>query len=236
MCGGQINIITAVDCLPCQQASSVVNTPTCIHPIDYLFEQAVPIATANAIHIVDAVIQLLNAGLIVSEKEDFCLLDNTHNYSFYGFGKVAGLTTVVNYLRFDSVVKTCATPCCVNMHGSLVADGLYHTLFPNKPKTCDTYFAKHTVALMNEIENNITVSNLGIIEANSINGVSSIGRIIANIKVIDPEITPATLTTKITDLLNAGLYFKPSPTGHVFASATGFVTWLMRYNYNTLCG
>lgn len=236
MCGGDIKITTPVDCLPCQQSASVVNTPSCIHPIDYLFEQAVPIATANTIHIVDAVIQLLNAGLIVSEKEDFCLLDNTNVFSFYGFAKVAGLTTVVNYMRSQSIVLDCPLPCCVNLYGSLTADGLYNNLFPNKPKTCDTDFAKHTSALMNELQSNITISNLGIVEVNSINGVSSIGRIVANIKAIDPDITVATLTTKITDLLNAGLYFKPSPTGHVFASTTVFVNWLTRYNINSLCG
>lgn len=235
MCGGTIQITTPVGCTSCSEQAIASSLPNCIHPIDYLFEQALPIAVNTSIHIVDAVILLLDAGLVVTEKEDFCEMDNTHNYAFYGFSKVAKLSDVVTYMRSMSTPTTCATKNCVNFHGSLTADLLYKNLFPNKPLVCETDFATEVVKLMNEIASNITVLNLGICESNSFAGVSAISRIISNIKALDADITVADLTTKITNLLDKGLFYKPSPTGHIFASGTGFVTWLTRYGYNDMC-
>lgn len=143
-------------------ASTATVTPTCTNPISYLLKEASNVAYANGILMSDALANLLNSGIYITNPDKFCC-PNCDDIYFLGFFEAFtnSLTSLIPNMT-----------CCYNYVGSASVLNQYPTI--GALACCNTNFSD-CVAAVNENAYAEDLTFFGsLLEYNTINNESSL--------------------------------------------------------------
>ena len=189
-------------------------TPGCINPLVYLLQRTIARAT-DGVSLAVAFEQVLESGLVISGKGNFCCPDCVTETGFYYLGGLPSFTRVINEYQMGVTVGSNNPnklyPCCVNKSLSIELEDDYTTLFKNStlnklPVCCPKTFGNEITYLANETSfDSFINANFGVIEASAFNGVSGIKIILDYLKSLSPAIPKATLTAMLALIFQNGL-------------------------------
>ena len=189
-------------------------TPGCINHLVYLLQRTIARAT-DGVALPTAFGQILNSGLVISGKANFCCPDCVTASGFYYLGGFSSFKTIIDEYQMGVTVGSnnpnSLYPCCVNKSLSTQGEDLYTALFKNvtlnkTPVCCPKTFGNEITYLANETSLDPTInSSLGVIEASAFNGVSGIKIMLDYLKSLSPVIPKATITAMLALIFQNGL-------------------------------
>lgn len=166
-----LSIDTAIQCTP-----AVVTVPTCIDPFTYAFNTAVATSIDQGISVDEAMITLLNNGLLISNANAICCPD-CNKAPFYSFTDMNGFSLLAGALHWASPEPNIIDYCCINIEASFNAYGKYVELMKANgitPDCCATDFTK----CISTFPGYTQLTATGIVEVNTLEANTIICKLI----------------------------------------------------------
>lgn len=186
----------------------------CINPLVYLLQRTLARATDN-VSLPTAFGQVLNSGIVISGKANFCCPDCVSESGFYYLGGLESFKVVIDQFKMGVTVGSndpnILYPCCVNKSLSINGEAMYKQLFvlptlDKTPNCCAKTFGNDITYLANETSIDPFINTtFGVIEASAFNGVSGIKIMLDYLKSLSPAIPKATITSMLVQIFENGL-------------------------------
>jgi len=204
----------------------------CMNPIEYLFSEASIKASEDSTDLLTAMTALLSSGIVSSNHSKFCCPDCTSKYSYYYFGNVTGLTSIMTTLGQNTTNPSCALPCCINFQGNISASASFNTTVKVNPGCCDNNFVPAVKDLLASVHSPSALLSAGIVEVSGIAYETGVDIILTLAKKYLKTNDKTIIGTFIAGLMSDGLCIKCFDCGIIIASTTSFDSWLVANHYN----